>query len=38
MRLEMPCRRPRGGPKRRFMNAVIEEIKLVGVREENAKD
>ncbi|KAF7659468.1 hypothetical protein LDENG_00297190 [Lucifuga dentata] len=38
LRLELPGRRPRGRPKRRFMDAVKEDMKLVGVREEEAED
>ena len=38
MRLELPDRRPRGRPKRRFMDAVKEDMQLVGVREEDAED
>ncbi|KAF7647481.1 hypothetical protein LDENG_00171820 [Lucifuga dentata] len=30
--------RPRGRPKRRFIDVVKEDMKLVGVREEEAKD
>ena len=37
MRLKMPGRRPGGRPKRRFMDAVKEHMKLVGVREEDAE-
>ncbi|KAF7647373.1 hypothetical protein LDENG_00173260 [Lucifuga dentata] len=29
---------PRGRPKRRFMDVVKEDMKLVGVREEEAED
>ncbi|KAF7649500.1 hypothetical protein LDENG_00140040, partial [Lucifuga dentata] len=32
------CKRPRGRPKRRFMDVVKEDMKLVGVREEEAED
>ena len=35
---ELPCRRPRGRPKRRFMDVVKEDMKLVGVREEDTGD
>ena len=35
---ELPGRRPRGRPKRRFMDEVKEDMKLVGVREEDAQD
>ncbi|KAF7649010.1 hypothetical protein LDENG_00148580 [Lucifuga dentata] len=38
LRLELPGRRPRGRPKRRFMDVVKEDMKLVGVREEEAED
>ena len=38
MRLELPGRRSRGRPKRRFMDVVKEDMKLVGVREEDADD
>ena len=38
IRLELPARRSRGRPKRRFMNVVKEDMKLVGVREEDAED
>ena len=31
--LELPGRRPRGRPKRRFMDVVKEDMKVVGVRE-----
>ncbi|KAF7669317.1 hypothetical protein LDENG_00206530, partial [Lucifuga dentata] len=37
-RLELPGRRPRGRPKRKFMDVVKEDMKLVGVREEEAED
>ena len=37
-RLEPPGRRPRGRPKRRFMDVVNENWKLAGVREEDAED
>ena len=36
MTLELPVRRSRGRPKKRFMNVVKEDTKLVGVREEEA--
>lgn len=36
LRLELPGRRPRERPKRRFMDEVKEDMKLVGVREEGA--
>ena len=38
LRLELPGKRPRGRPKRRFMDVVKEDMKVVGVREEDAKD
>ncbi|KAK2875054.1 hypothetical protein Q8A73_024333, partial [Channa argus] len=38
LRLELPGRRSRGRPKRRFMDVVREDMKLVGVREEDAED
>ena len=38
MRLELSGSRPRGRPKRRFMNVVKEDMKLVGVREEDVED
>ena len=38
MKLEAPGRRSRGRPKRRFMDAVKEDMSLVGVREEDAED
>lgn len=34
----MPGRRPRGRPKRRFMDGVKEDMREVGVREEDAED
>ena len=34
LRLELPGRRPRGRPRRRFMDVVKEDMKLVGVKEE----
>ena len=37
-RLELPGRRSRGRPKRRFMDAVKEDMKIVGVRGEDAED
>ena len=33
MRLELPDRRPRGRPKRRFLDVVKEDMKLVGVKD-----
>ncbi|KAF7646842.1 hypothetical protein LDENG_00181660 [Lucifuga dentata] len=38
LRLELPGRKRRGRPKRRFMDVVKEDMKLVGVREEEAED
>ena len=38
MRLELPGRRSRGRPKRRFMDAVKEDMKLVGAREVDPED
>ena len=38
MRLELPGWRSRGRPKRRFMDAVQEDMKLFGVREEDVED
>ena len=35
---ELPGRRPRGRPRRRFMDVVKEDMKVVGVREEDAED
>ena len=35
MRFELGGRRPRGRLKRRFMDVVNEDMKLVGVREED---
>lgn len=37
LRLELPDRRPRGRPKRRFTEAVKEDMKLVGLRKEDAE-
>ncbi|XP_016321114.1 uncharacterized protein LOC107672441 isoform X3 [Sinocyclocheilus anshuiensis] len=37
LRLELPGRRPRGRPKRRFMDVVKEDMKVVGLREEDAE-
>lgn len=37
-RLELPCRRPRERQNRRFMDVVKEDMKLVGVKEEDAED
>ena len=38
MRLELPGWRPRGRPKRRFMDVVKEDMKIAGEREEDAED
>ena len=38
MRLELPVRKPRGRPKRRFMDGLKEDMKLVGVRGEDAEN
>ena len=38
MRLELPGRKPRRRPKRRFMDAVKEDMQSVGVREEDAEE
>ena len=38
LRLELPGRRPRGRPKKRFMDVVKEDMKVVGVRKEDAED
>ena len=35
MRLELPDRKPRGRPKRWFMNVEKEDMKLAGVKEED---
>ena len=35
---ELPGRRPRGRPKRRFMDVMREDMKVVSAREEDAKD
>lgn len=37
-RLEQPVRRPGGGPKKRFMDGVEEDTRLVGMKEEDAED
>ena len=37
MGLKLRGKRPRGRPKRRFMDTVREDTKLVGVREENVE-
>ena len=36
--LELPARRPRGRPRRRFMDVVKEDMKVVGAREQDAED
>ena len=36
--MELPGRRPRGRPTRRFLDVVKEDVKLLGVREEDADD
>ena len=38
MRLELPGRRPGGRPKKRFMDVVKKDMKLVVVRKEDAED
>ena len=38
MKLELSSRSPRGRLKERFMDVVKENMKLVGVREEDAED
>ena len=38
MRLELPGRRSGGRPKRRFMDAEKEDMKLAGVGEEDGED
>ena len=38
MRLEPPDKRPRGSPKKRFMDVLKEDTKLVGVKEDNAEE
>ena len=35
--MELPCRKSRGRPKRRFMYGVKQDVKLVGVREDVAE-
>lgn len=37
LRLELPERRPRGQPKRRFMDVVKMERRMIGVSQEDAK-
>ena len=38
MGFKLPDRRPKGRPKRRFMDVVKEDMKLVGVRDEDEED
>lgn len=38
LRLEVGGRRPRGRPKRRYMDGVKEDMRSVGLREEDAED
>ncbi len=38
LRMEPPGRRRRGRPKRRFMDVAMEDMRVVGVTEENAED
>jgi hypothetical protein len=38
LNLELPGRRPRGRPKRRFMEVVKEDMKAVGLRKEDAEN
>ena len=38
MKLELPGRRPRQRSKRRFMDVVKKDMKLGGVREDDAED
>ena len=38
LRSELPGRKPRGRPKRRSMDVVKEDKKLVGLREEDTED
>lgn len=33
LRMDLPGKRPRGGPKSRFMDGVKDDMKVVGVRE-----
>lgn len=32
LRLELPGKRPRGSPKRRFMDVIKEDMRVIGVR------
>lgn len=36
--VELPGRKPRGRPKKKFIDVVKEDLKVVGVREEVAGD
>lgn len=38
LRMELPGRKPRGRPKRRLMNVVKKDMKLVVAREDDAED
>lgn len=38
LRLKLPGRRPTGRPKRKYLDLVKGDMKLVGVREEDAED
>ena len=38
LRMELPGKRKRGSPKRRFMDAVREDMTVVEVTEEDAED
>lgn len=38
LNMDLPGRRKRGRPKRRFMDAVKEDMQVVGVTEEGAED
>ncbi|PME06485.1 hypothetical protein A8A06_13560 [Escherichia coli] len=38
LKMELPGRRRRGRPQRRFMDVVKEDMQRVGVREEDARD
>ena len=37
LEMELPGRRPRGRPERRFMDAVKEDMQIVGVRVEDTE-